>query len=85
MNEIEAVKATGLEYQAYPQTMLLNVTDVDGVIQSYYCSTRTAIFRDGNNKYKSKKHTERDMPFERFLSLCNGEEDILTTFFNEEE
>lgn len=80
---ITQVKAMGLEYKDYPQTKLLNVTDVDGVIQSYYCSTGTAVFRDGNNKYKSKKHTERDMPFERFLALCNGEEDILEAFFND--
>lgn len=79
---IDKVKASGLEFKSYPNNYLINVTDVDGVIQSFYSSTGTAIFRDGNNKYNSQKHTEYGMTFERFMSLCTGKEDILETFFN---
>lgn len=79
----EKVKATGLEYKVYPNNYLINVTDVDGVIQSFYSSTGTAIFRDGNDKYKQKKHSEYNMTLERFLNLCDGKEDILETFFSE--
>lgn len=78
---ISKVEVSGLKYKVYPQTKMINVTDVDNVIQSYYTTTGTAVFRDGNDKYKSHKHTERDMPFERFLSLCNGDEDIIELFF----
>ena len=78
---IAEVAKTGLEYKVYPSTKLINVTDVDGIIQSYYASTGTAMFRDGNDKYKSHKHTERNFSLERFLALCSGKEDILETFF----
>lgn len=71
-----------LEYTSYRNTWLINVTDQDGVIQSYYASTGTAVFRDGNNKYTSAKHTERNFSFDRFLDLCSGKEDIIETFFN---
>lgn len=76
------VKETGLKYKAYPNNYLINVTDVDGVIQSYYTSTGTAIFRDGNDIYISQKHTEHNMPLEHFLKLCSGELDILQTYFS---
>lgn len=75
------VKTTGLEYKSYPNNYLINVTDTDGVVQSFYCSTGTAIFRDGNNRYKQNKHTEYDFSFDRFLDLCKGTEDILEAFF----
>ena len=78
---IDKVEVSGLRFKIYPQTKMINVTDVDNVIQSYYCSTGTAVFRDGNDKYKSHKHTEHNMPFDRFLSLCRGDEDIIATFF----
>lgn len=74
--------AFGLSYKGYQQTKMINVEDEDGIIQSYYTTTGTAVFRDGNNKYKSHKHTERNIPFLRFLALCKGDEDILTTFFD---
>ena len=79
---IEKVKATGLPYKEYPNTYLINVTDTDGTIQSFYASTGTAVFRDGNDKFKSQKHSEYNMPLDRFLKLCSGEEDIITAFFN---
>ena len=78
---IKKVEVSGLKYKVYPQTKMINVTDVDNVVQSYYCSTGTTIFRDGNDTYKSHKHIERDMSFDRFLSLCRGDEDIIETFF----
>lgn len=78
---IERVAKSGLQYKVYPQTKMINVTDVDNVIQSYYTTTGTAVFRDGNDKFKSHRHTEHDMPFERFLSLCSGDEDIIELFF----
>lgn len=79
---LEMANAAGMTFKGYPQTKLINVTDEDGIIQSYYASTGTAVFRDGNNKYNSHKHTERNISFERFLALCKGDEDILTTFFD---
>ena len=57
------------------------VTDNNGIIQSYYASTGTAVFRNSNDRYNSKKHTEKNMSNRRFISFCTGEEDILTTFF----
>lgn len=78
----DAVETSGMSYKTYPSNGLINVTDIDGTVQSYYTTTGTAIFRDGNDKYKSKKHTEHNMSFDRFLSLCKGEEDILETFFD---
>ena len=79
---LSLIKASGLEFKPYPKTGLINVTDVDGVIQSYYTTTRTAIFRDGNNRFKSQKHTEYNMALQRFIDLCNGTEDIIETFFD---
>lgn len=79
---IEKVKATGLKYKEYPNNYLINVTDTDGTIQSFYASTGTAVFRDGNDKYKSQKHSEYNMQLDRFLRLCSGEEDILEAFFS---
>lgn len=76
------VEDVGLKSKVYPNNGLINVTDVDGTIQSFYTTTGTAIFRDGNDPFSSHKHTEKDMPFERFLTLCKGDEDILETFFN---
>lgn len=70
----------GLAFKAYPATYLINVTDVDGIVQSYYSSNGTAVFRDGNDAYKSRKHTEKNMPVERFVALCRGEEDIMGFF-----
>lgn len=75
--------AADVAYIGYDRTKMVNVTDVDGTVQSFYTTTGTAVFRDGNDKYKSRRHTERNMTFERFLSLCKGDEDILTTFFND--
>ena len=79
---IQRVKDSGLKYKEYPNTYQVNVTDVDGTIQSYYASTGTAIFRDGNDKYNSQRHTERGMALDKFLKLCSGEEDILETYFS---
>lgn len=82
---IEQLRNTNLRFVGYPQTKHINVTDVDNVVQSYYTTTGTAVFRDGNDKYKSAKHTERGMSLERFIALCKGEEDILETFFIKED
>lgn len=78
---VAAVHFAGLPFQVYQDTYQLNVTDVDGVVQSYYASTGTAIFRDGNNKFTQKRKTVRNLPFEEFLALCTGEKDILATYF----
>ena len=80
-NAVLKVVNAGLTYQVYPNNYLINVTDVDGIIQSYYASTGTAMFRDGNDRFKSQKHTEKHMPLDRFIGLCKGDEDILD-FFN---
>ena len=78
---VAAVQFAGLPVQVYEKTYQLNVTDVDGVVQSYYASTGTAIFRDGNNRYTQKRKTVKNMPFDEFLALCTGEKDILETYF----
>ena len=78
---VSRIEATGLPIKTYPNQYLINVTDVNGVVQSYYASTGTAVFRDSNDKYNSKKHTEKNLSNRRFVSLCTGEEDILKTFF----
>lgn len=80
---IEKVKESGLNFKVYPNTYLINVTDYEGVVQSFYCSTGTAIFRDGNDRYKQNRHTEYDMKLERFIDLCSGKEDILEEFFSD--
>lgn len=80
-NIVEKVRKSGLQFKDYPNTYQINVTDTDGVIQSYYASTGTAVFRDGNSKYTAQRHTEKGMKLERFLSFCKGEEDIIANFF----
>ena len=77
---ISKVIHAGLEYTAYPNNVLINVTDVDGTIQSYYASTGTAMFRDGNDRFKTRTHIERKMPLERFIGICRGDEDTLVFF-----
>lgn len=82
---IQMAHDAGLICKAYPAQWLLNITDPDGTVQSYYASTRTAIFRDGNDKYRSKKHTERNFPYGRFIALCIGEgDDDILDFFKED-
>ena len=78
---VSKIESAGLFCKVYPNNYLINVTDTDGVIQSYYASTGTAIFRDGNDKFKSQKHTEHGMTADRFIALCKGEEDIQEIFF----
>ena len=71
----------GLHGKGYPKTGLINCTDSDGTIQSYYTTTGTAIFRDGNLR-NSKRVTVRDLPFDRFITLCVGKDaDILEEYF----
>ena len=82
---INKAKGVGLSVSAYPNQWLINIIDSDGVTQSYYTTTGTAIFRDGNDKYKSKKKTLRDFSYDKFITLCkgDGDEDILD-FFEED-
>ena len=72
----------GLQVESYPKTYLINAHDCDDVIQSYYASTGTAIFRDGNGR-NAKRVTVRNMPHEKFISLCrdNSTEDIQEIYF----
>lgn len=77
---VSKVESAGLFCKVYPNNYLINVTDTDGIIQSYYASTGTAMFRDGNDKYKAQRHTERGMTLDRFIGLCKGDEDILDFF-----
>ena len=80
---VDMFESAGLQIKTYPQTYLINAQDCDGVWQSYYASTGTAVFRDGNDKYKSRHHTERHMPVMRFIQLCkdNSIEDIQELYF----
>lgn len=79
---VQEFKDAGLTVQTFPQTYLINAVDCDGVIQSYYASTGTAIFRDGNRKW-SKRNTQRNFPLKRFIQLCKDNEidDIQEIFF----
>ena len=80
---LKIFEESGLKFVPYPQTYMVNAEDEDGVIQSYFTSTGTAVFRDGNDKYKSQKHTERDMPVDDFIALCKGTSDRdITEFFD---
>ena len=73
-----------LRIKAFPDTRLINAQDCDGVWQSFYVSTGTAIFRDGNDKYKSRRVVVRNMPLQRFIDLCkdNSEDDIQEIYFD---
>ena len=86
-NLVQMATDAGLKVVSYPKTWLINATDSDGTVQSYYASTGTAIFRDGNDDryYRAKKKTFRDFPYDRFIALCvgDGDDDILD-FFKEE-
>jgi hypothetical protein len=72
---------SSLKYVTYPQTKLINAEDYNGIIQSYYASTGTAIFRDSNNKYKQRRVTVREMPCEQFIKLCADGGEIYETYF----
>lgn len=73
--------AAGLHGKGYPKTGLINCKDSDGTIQSYYTTTGTAIFRDGNLR-DSARVTVRNLPFDRFITLCIGKDaDILAEYF----
>lgn len=81
---MQAFKDSGLSYQAYPQTRMINMTDADGIIQSYYASTGTAVFRDGNNKHRQKRVTVHNMSPLEFVLYCKSvddEHDIIGRFF----
>lgn len=78
---VAKVNAAGLPYKTYPNAYQINITDTDGIIQSYYASKGTAVFRDGNDSYRSQKHTEKGMSIDRFIAFCEGSEDIME-FFN---
>jgi hypothetical protein len=75
----------GLNYRTYPSTGLINVTDNFGVIQSYYTTTNTAVFRDSNNRYNQQRKTIRDMNYEEFIGLCKDPDEILDKYFLEDE
>lgn len=71
----------GLHGKGYRKTGLINCADSDGTIQSYYTTTRTAIFRDGNLR-NSKRVTVRNLDYDRFITLCVGKDaDILEEYF----
>lgn len=83
---LEKFHVSSLKYVTYPQTKLINAEDFNGIIQSYYASTGTAVFRDSNNKFKQRRVTVREMPCERFIELCINGGDIYEIYFmNEEE
>ena len=74
-------KISGLEYTTYPKTKLINAEDYNGIIQSYYASTGTAVFRDSNNKFKQRRVTVRNMPCTQFIKLCKDGGEIYDTYF----
>ena len=78
---LEKISRSGLGYTTYPQTKLINVEDYNGIIQSYYASTGTAVFRDCNNKFKQRRVTVREMPCDRFIELCQDGGEIYDTYF----
>lgn len=78
----EKFSESGLNFTPYSSNYMINAVDEDGIIQSYFTSTGTAIFRDGNDKYKSKKHTINFMSVNEFIALCKGtsDKDIMEFF-----
>lgn len=86
MEKFEKMAAdAGLHYQSYPKTRLINVTDKFEVIQSFYTTTGTAVFRDSNNKYKQQRKTVRDMDYAEFIRLCSNPDEILDNYLLKEE
>ena len=79
---VEVCKESGMKVAVYPKSYQINMTDIDGVVQTYYASKNKGLFRDGNDWKKSSKHTEENLSVDRFIALCKGEEDILETFFD---
>ncbi len=69
---LDIFKETGLDVAEYPQTYQINVTDLDGVVQTYYASKGTAVLRDGNDWKKSQKRTIYNMPYNKFLDACQN-------------
>ena len=78
---LEKFRDSGLKYTTYPQTKLINAEDYNGIIQSYYASTGTAVFRDSNNKYTQRRVTVREMPCDEFIRLCKDGGEIYDTYF----
>lgn len=63
----------GIDCRTYCKTFLVNCWDKNGVIQSYYASTQTAIFRKGNEK-TDEKRTVKDFPIQKFAYVCQHPE-----------
>lgn len=80
---LKEIEHSGLKFTPYPQTKLINVEDKYGIIQSYYASTGTAVFRDSNHKYNAQRRTVRLMMCDEFIELCLDGDKIFDKYFSE--
>lgn len=62
-----------LIHKDFPRQYMLNVWDANQVVQSYYASTQTAMFRKSNDE-KAEKRTVKDMPVQKFAYACQHPE-----------
>ncbi len=64
-----------LPYTVYPKNQLINVTDRNGVIHSYYAGTGTAMFRKENGE-KAQKKVIRNFKASYFGYYCMNPDKI---------
>lgn len=57
-----------LEYKTYNQGIQFNVADMAGVIHSFYPTTGTILFHEGNARNQRKTATLRDQSIYTFIS-----------------
>lgn len=67
---VSKFKDANLAIATYPQTRLINAEDCDGITQSYYASTGTAIFRMSNDKFDNRRITLKNMAVDEFIDYC---------------
>lgn len=63
----------GLDIQTFKQTYLINATDANGTVQSYYCTKQTAVFRQSNDK-DAERRTVKNFPLNKFAYACKHPE-----------
>ena len=79
----EKLDAEGLQYKVYNRGIQFNVTDADGVIQTYYPSTGTILFHASNEKSDRRTKVLRDKSIETFLAYVTERGRIQNLFKKE--
>lgn len=67
----DALSDNEIAYVYYDNTGLVNAFDCRGVIQSFYVTTGTAMFRASNNKYEKRRETMRNWSISQFIKALN--------------